>query len=57
VVAVERAKIGNVPGGVKVQMQHGLVLHESYICTARKPRCDVCIIRDICRYEEKTAAA
>ena len=24
-------------------------------CLARKPRCDVCVIKDLCRWPEKTA--
>ena len=33
---------------------HWLILHGRYICTARKPRCGDCLIRDLCQYEEKT---
>jgi endonuclease-3 len=33
---------------------HWLILHGRYICTARKPRCDSCIIADICKSKEKT---
>jgi len=57
VVAVERAIEDNLPVEFQRHAHHWLILHGRYICTARKPRCDVCIIRDICRYEEKTAAA
>ncbi|MEO0991737.1 MAG: endonuclease III, partial [Pseudomonadota bacterium] len=30
------------------------ILHGRYICVARKPKCAVCLIRDLCQYEEKT---
>lgn len=33
---------------------HWLVLHGRYICTARKPRCGICPIRQWCEYEHKT---
>lgn len=33
---------------------HWLILHGRYVCTARKPRCDSCIIADICKSKEKT---
>ncbi len=30
-----------------------LVLHGRYVCTARKPKCEKCIICDLCHWEEK----
>jgi endonuclease-3 len=34
---------------------HWLILHGRYVCIARKPRCPDCVIRALCRYEDKTA--
>jgi len=34
-----------------------LILHGRYVCKARKPDCPQCIIRDICRFPDKTPAA
>ncbi|WP_425504924.1 hypothetical protein [Pseudoxanthomonas japonensis] len=31
-------------------------MHGRYVCKARKPDCPQCVIRDICRFKEKTAA-
>jgi len=33
---------------------HWLILHGRYVCTARKPRCPTCLIRDLCQYSFKT---
>lgn len=33
---------------------HWLILHGRYVCTARKPHCEECGIRGICRYSKKT---
>lgn len=55
VEAVERAIEDNVPVEYQGHAHHWLILHGRYICTARKPRCADCLIRDLCRYEEKTA--
>ena len=33
---------------------HWLILHGRYICVARKPKCNACLIRDLCPYEDKT---
>ncbi len=54
VEAVERAIEDNVPTEFQQHAHHWLILHGRYICVARKPKCGACIIRDLCRYEEKT---
>ena len=35
---------------------HRLVLHGRAVCDSRKPKCDVCCMRDFCRYVETTGA-
>jgi endonuclease-3 len=52
---VERAIEDNVPAEFQLYAHHWLILHGRYICTARKPRCPDCLIRDLCTFEEKTA--
>ncbi|MCC5986842.1 MAG: endonuclease III [Pararhodobacter sp.] len=52
--AVERAIEDNVPAEYQLHAHHWLILHGRYICTARKPRCGACPIRDLCPFEEKT---
>ena len=54
VAAVERAIEDNIPVEYQQHAHHWLILHGRYICTARKPRCPDCLIRDLCPYEEKT---
>ena len=54
VEVVERAIEDNVPVRFQQHAHHWLLLHGRYICQARRPRCAVCIIRDLCPYEEKT---
>ena len=46
-----------VPAEFKHDAHHWLILHGRYVCTARKPHCPECIIRDLCRYKFKTIAA
>jgi endonuclease-3 len=53
--AVERAIEDHVPAEFQQHAHHWLILHGRYICTARKPRCPDCLIRDLCPFEEKTA--
>jgi endonuclease-3 len=52
--AVERAVEDNIPAEFQQHAHHWLILHGRYICKARKPNCGVCIIRDLCPYEDKT---
>jgi endonuclease-3 len=54
VEAVERAIEDHVPAPYQRHAHHWLILHGRYICTARKPKCPVCPIADLCLYEEKT---
>ena len=48
VSAVERGLQKRVPNEFKQHAHHWLILHGRHTCTARKPRCDVCLINDIC---------
>ena len=43
-----------VPEKYRLNAHHWLILHGRYICTARRPRCPDCIIRDLCAYPDKT---
>ena len=54
VVAVERALEDHVPAVYQLHAHHWLILHGRYTCTARKPACPGCLIRDLCPYEDKT---
>jgi endonuclease-3 len=49
-LGLERA----VPAEFKLHAHHWLILHGRYTCLARKPRCEVCLINDLCRWPEKT---
>jgi len=44
-----------VPGAYKLHAHHWLILHGRYICVARKPQCERCIIADLCQWPGKTA--
>ncbi|WP_454830041.1 endonuclease III [Pseudoxanthomonas wuyuanensis] len=52
--AVEDKLLKVVPDEFKQDAHHWLILHGRYVCKARKPDCPQCIIRDICRFPDKT---
>ncbi|OSQ53307.1 endonuclease III [Marivita geojedonensis] len=54
VVAVERAIEDHIPVDFQHHAHHWLILHGRYTCVARKPKCGVCVIRDLCPFEDKT---
>ena len=53
VAAVERALEDQVPAEFQLHAHHWLILHGRYVCTARRPGCRGCLIRDLCAFEEK----
>ena len=52
---VERAIEDNVPVEYQLHAHHWLILHGRYICTARKPRCDICPIAEFVGCKETCA--
>lgn len=52
--AVERSIEDNVPAEFQLHAHHWLILHGRYVCVARKPKCQACLIADLCQFEEKT---
>ena len=59
---------GKTPGEVEAQLMkvtpekyvhgahHWLILHGRYVCVARRPLCEKCLIADLCRYPAKPLA-
>ncbi|EDZ66840.1 endonuclease III [Nitrosococcus oceani AFC27] len=44
-----------VPDEFLHDAHHWLILHGRYVCTARNPRCQECLINDLCDYYSKIA--
>jgi endonuclease-3 len=43
-----------IPDRFKLHAHHWLILHGRYVCKARRPECERCLIEDLCRFEGKT---
>ena len=52
---VEEKLLKVVPPEFKVDVHHWLILHGRYTCIARKPKCNACLIEDLCEFKEKTS--
>jgi endonuclease-3 len=55
-LAVEQGLIKSIPEQYLLHAHHWLILHGRYVCKARKPECERCIINDICLFPGKTVA-
>ncbi len=48
VVEVEKGLVRRIPERFMMHAHHWLILHGRYVCKARKPECDSCLINDLC---------
>ena len=53
---VEEKLLKSTPEEFRMHAHHWLILQGRYVCTARKPKCPACPIRDLCDYKAKTRA-
>ena len=51
---VERKLVKIVPREYLQDAHHLLILHGRYVCVARKPKCEACVIHDLCEFKGKT---
>ncbi len=52
----EKTLVKYIPGPLLPKAHHWLILHGRYVCTARKPQCVTCGLKDYCKYFEKQMA-
>lgn len=49
---VEKSLLERIPPEFLPNAHHWILLHGRYICTARNPKCDECLIQDLCKHNE-----
>jgi endonuclease-3 len=54
VLAVEQGLLNKIPPEFHADAHHWLILHGRYVCKARKPECQRCLIVDLCEFKAKT---
>jgi len=52
---VEQRLMKVIPDHYLYHAHHWLILHGRYVCKARRPECEHCIIADLCRAPEKSS--
>ena len=50
---VEMGLLKVIPNAYLHHAHHWLILHGRYVCQARKPKCDVCVVSDLCTSPDK----
>jgi endonuclease-3 len=50
----EKQLVKYIPTDLISKAHHWLILHGRYVCLARKPKCEICKMKDFCKYYEKT---
>ncbi|PSJ55628.1 endonuclease III [Pseudaminobacter soli (ex Li et al. 2025)] len=53
---VEAELVRIIPQEYMRHAHHWLILHGRYVCKARKPECEKCVIADLCKYKDKTTS-
>lgn len=48
----EKQLVKYIPKDLIAIAHHWLILHGRYVCLARKPKCEICDLRPICKYYE-----
>lgn len=54
-LAVEKKLLKVVPKPFKRDAHHWMILHGRYTCIARNPKCQDCIIHDLCEFKDKNS--
>lgn len=54
-LATEMQLMKYIPEDLVPKAHHWLILHGRYTCVARKPKCEKCGLRPICKYYQKLA--
>ncbi len=49
-LAAERQLMKYIPEELVSIAHHWLILHGRYVCVARKPKCEICGLKEVCKY-------
>lgn len=55
VLDVERKLMKRIPKDFQMDAHHWLILHGRYVCKARNPDCEHCVVEPLCSYRHKTS--
>ncbi len=50
---VEQDLMGQIPRDRWIGFSHQLIHHGRRVCNSRKPKCDACVLADVCPYGQQ----
>ena len=53
VLEVEQRLVKVIPKEFILDSHHWLILHGRYCCIARKPKCNECVVSDVCQWPDR----
>ena len=53
VIEVEQRLLKVIPKEFMLNAHHWLILHGRYCCIARKPKCNECVVSDVCQWPDR----
>lgn len=53
VIEVEQRLLKVIPKEFMLDAHHWLILHGRYCCIARKPKCNECVVSDVCQWPDR----
>ena len=53
---VEQDLMGQIPRDRWIGFSHQLIHHGRQVCNSRKPKCDTCVLADVCPYGQQNYA-
>lgn len=48
--SIEKSLLERIPKKYLLDAHHWILLHGRYVCTARNPKCEECVIKDLCKH-------
>ncbi|XBC43420.1 MAG: endonuclease III [Buchnera aphidicola (Meitanaphis flavogallis)] len=52
-IKTEKKLLNIIPEAFKLHFHNWLVLHGRYVCTSKRPKCSICLIKHLCQFEYK----
>lgn len=52
-LAAEKQLVQFIPRELIHKAHHWLILHGRYVCVARNPKCDICGLKEVCKYYQR----
>ncbi|MEM7465750.1 MAG: endonuclease III [Pseudomonadota bacterium] len=52
---VEKGLLNNIPKTYLKDAHHWLILHGRYTCIARRPKCQQCVVEEVCGWSDKAS--